>query len=187
MRDFKARLDSLTLAYEPLVDRLLSAAESGANTLPKFALRDAMRAESQANTLYSWARTFVPKDVANQTAMDKTTKIKMMPYIVIMAYAVRVKLDVHYVESTSVVKAEKAEYLERSRKVVDEFVALLRVTTNAILDTSSLLDVAIDYHLALGTYIALMAALRKSVQMLLTPADAPQPVALWDDGLADIR
>lgn len=44
--------------------------------------------------------------------MDKADKLKLMPYLVAMAYAVRIKLDVYYVESSVVDKAERGEYLE---------------------------------------------------------------------------
>ena len=99
VRDFKSMVDAVKLTYEPLTERMLKAAKSSASTLPKFALRDAAKAEMHANTLYSWARTFLPKETDNLAGMDKAAKLRMIPYVVSMAYAVRVKLDVHYVES----------------------------------------------------------------------------------------
>ena len=187
VRDFKSKVDTLMLAYEPLTRRLVKAAERQAIAFPTLALRDAAKAEMNANALYTWARTFVPMETDAPTKRNKATKLQLMPYIVAMAYAVRVKLDVYYVESSGVDEAELFEYLERGRKTVDEFVAIIEVTVRATLCDSSLLDVVLDYHLALTTYIALMAALRASAQIMLQSSDAPRTIALWDDGLDTIR
>ena len=176
------------LAYEPLTKKIIKAAEpSYTAPFTSLALRDAAKVEKHAIELYSWARTFLPKDTAKHPAMDKASKLKLVPYVVAMAYAVRIQLDVYYVESSAVNKDDRLEYLERSRTVVERFVDVLQVAMNVTLSDSSLLDVAMDYHLALTTYITLMAALRASVQIMLTPKDAPKTTALWDDGLAGIR
>lgn len=186
-RDFKSRLDLVTLAYEPLAKRFIKVAESDTLRFPPFAAKDAAKAEVQANALYAWARTFVPNENSNLADLDKLAKLKMMPYLVAMAYAVRVKLDVHYVEGSMLDRADRMEYLERSRNVVDEFVVLLRVAVNAILAKSSLLEVALDYHLALSTYLMLIATLRKSAQMMLAPTMSPGTVQVWEDGLSRVR
>ena len=186
-RDFRSRVDTLALAYEPLSRRIVKAAESRPGAFSALALKDATKAETNANMLYAWARTFVPTSTNAQAKMDKAGKLQLMPYIVAMAYAVRIKLDVYYVESSGVDRAERLEYLERSRNTVDEFVAIVKTAVRITLHDSSLLDVALDYHLALTAYIALMAALRASVQMVLKPSDAPSTIALWDDGLDKIR
>ena len=187
VRDFKSKLDGLTLAYEPLIERLARAAETRSSVFPTPALRDAAKAEMHANALYAWACTFVPTNTDVQTERDKASKLQMMPYIVAMAYAVRAKLDVYYVESSDMDGTERLEHLERCRKIVEEFVATIKVAVRVTLHDSSLLDVALDYPLALTTYMALMAAMRASVQMMLKPSDAPKAIALWDDGLDTIR
>ena len=187
VRDFKAKLDSAALAYEPLTERIIKAAEGGSGKFPSFALRDAAKAETNANALYSWARTFVPKDTDNQAGMDKAAKLRMMPYLVAMAYAVRIKLDVYYVESGGIDKSERLEYLERSRSTVDQFMGILEVAVGTMLNNSGLLEVALDYHLALTTYVAISTALRSSVQMMLAPKDMPEMIKAWDDGLTPIR
>ena len=187
VRDFRSKVDALTLAYEPLTRRLVKAAESHPIAFPALALRDALRTEMNANALYTWARTFVPTDTDVPIKRSKASKLQLMPYIVAMAYAIRAKLDVYYVESSGVDRAEQLEYLERCRNTVDEFMATIEVAMRVTLSNSSLLEMALDYHLALTTYIALMAALRASVQMALKPSDAPRTIALWDDGLDKIR
>ena len=67
---------------------------------------------------------------------------------------------------------------------MEQFIAILDVAVRTMLIESSLLEVALDYHLALTTYITLRAALRKSVQLMLTPKTAPRVIEEWDDGLA---
>ena len=187
VRDFKSKLDAVRLAYEPLMEQMLEVAKSDAHTFPQFAATDATKAEIHANILYSWARTYVPQDADSPATMDKTAKLNMMPYIVAMAYAVRVKLDVHYVESRGMIEAERHEYLKRSSNVVEQFMATLELAMRAMLHDSGLLEVALDYHLALTTCVTLKAAMRASVQMILGSHDVPRTTVLWDDGLAEIR
>ena len=187
VRDFKSKIDALTLAYEPLTKRIVQAAERRPIAFATLAIRDAAKAELHANALYTWARTYVPVDTDVRTERDKAGKLQLMPYIVAMAYAVRVKLDVYYVESSGVDKTERSEYLERGRNTVEEFVATIKVAVRVTLCDSSLLEVALDYRLALATYMVLMAALRATPQMMLRPDDAARTIALWDDGLDTIR
>lgn len=194
VREFEAALGSAALAHQPLVQRFIKALDAGGDTstntkrrFPLSAAKDAAKAETQANTLFAWASTFVPKTPASWARWNKQDKIAVMPYVVAMAYAVRIKLDVHYVEGSMVSDAEKSDYLERSRKTVDEFIPILQMAVKATLDGSSLLEVALDYHLALTTYVTLLTALRKSVQMTLSPQSSPENVVAWDDGLSSIR
>ena len=187
VRDFKSKVDALTLAYEPLTRRIVQAAERRPIAFATLAIRDAAKAELHANALYTWARTYVPTDTDVETKRDKAGKLQLMPYIVAMAYAVRVKLDIYYVESSDVDRAERLEYLERCRNTMDELATTIKAAVRVTLHESSLLEVALDYHLALTTYMALMAALRATAQMMLQPGDAPQTIALWDDGLDTIR
>ena len=126
-------------------------------------------------------------DVSSPADMDKAARLKMMLYVVAMAYAVRPKLDVHYVESRQVNKAERLEYLERSRNAVEQFMTILEVVVRTMLHDSSLLELALNYNLALTTYTTLKAALRASVEILLESKDVPKTIALWDNGLAEIR
>lgn len=197
VRDFKSRLDSVSLTYDPLVDRMIAAAERRVRTFPPAALRDAVRAEIHANALYAWARTFVHTGDSSSSSsgsssparatLQKADKLLMMPYVVAMAYAVRVKLDVHFVESSQVHEAERLDYLDRSRRTVEQFVELLQAVVRMTLEESSLLEVALDYNLALTTYATLLAALRGSAQMMLEPHGVPRPIVSWDDGLSGIR
>lgn len=187
VRDFKSKIDAVTLAYEPLAEQMREAAKLDASTFPQFVLRDAAKAEMHANALYSWARTFFPKDTSTHVDASKMDKLRMMPYVVAMAYAVRVKLDVHYIEGSATSAAERPEYFKRSRDIVDRFMAVVGMAVRSMLSDSSLLDVALDYHFALETYIALMTALQASLQAILKPKDAPGTIALWDDGLSQLR
>ena len=187
VRELKAKLEPVMLAYEPLVRRFTQAAESDPPAFPSFARDDAARAEKAANELYSWASTFVSKGTRSQVQLNKQAKLMMTPYLVIMAYAVRVKLDAHYVESSMLERAEKLQYLERSCSIVNGFVALLRVAISTILQGASLLELALDYQLSLTTYVTLTAKLQRNVQMMLAPGDSPRIIDMWDDKLSNIR
>lgn len=187
VREFKSKINSAKLAYDTLTEQMRKAAKKNTQTFTRFALKDAEKTEKQAIELYAWARTFLPGATDGPVNMDKTAKLKMMPYIVAMAYAVRAKLDVYYVESTRVEQAERSQYLERSRNTVEQFMEVLEVAVRAMLDGSSLLELALDYHLMMVTYVTLKAALQASVQLILESEDVPETTVLWDDGLAGIR
>lgn len=191
VREFKERIDSIMLAYEPLVEKITRAAESEDRKFSSFSSKDASKAEAMANALYAWAGTFVPREYDGLVSLNKNAKLALLPYLVAMAYAVRVKLDAHYVESSFVVKKERVEFLERSRGTVRKFLFLARMVLNSILESSSLLEVALEYHLALTTYVALTVTLRKSLQLMLEPCDTPngalRTAQAWDDGLSGIR
>ena len=188
VREYKSKLGSVAMAYEPLIRRFTNAAESDSHEFPASAAKDAAKVEAQANVLYSWASTFIPRHTGDSRArLSKQAKLEMMPYLVAMAYAVRVKLDVHYVEGGVAAESEKAEYMDRSRSLVDQFNAQLRTAMDMMLQKSSLLDVALDYNLALMTYALLMETLRKSVLIMLAPQNPPGVIETWDDGLSDIR
>lgn len=87
-RELKAKLDTLTLAYDPLIKDIVKAAESERRQLSTLVSRDAERAESSVNAIYVWANTFVPNSTRNAAAVSKQAKLKMMPYVVAMAYAI---------------------------------------------------------------------------------------------------
>ena len=95
----------------------------------------------------------------------------MTPYLASMAYAVRVKLDEHLVECSATSQVERAQSAERARGVVSELIALLQAAMTVTLSDPSLL----------------IATLRRSVQLMLSPEDTPAAIEMWDDGLSGIR
>ena len=188
IRELKSKLDSVALAYKPLTDWIVQAAESGRREFPPAALTDAAGAEAQADGVYFWARSLVSECAANPAGVGRIAKLKMMPYLVAMAYTVRVKLDACYVESIALPRPEgSGTCLERSRNAVSEFAAAVRTAVDVMLSESSLLEVALDYHLELSVYATMVVALQKSVEMLLSPDNPPEIPTQWDDGLSNIR
>lgn len=188
-RVFKSKIDALTLAYEPLAQKIIDAAKSDSSsiTFASQALKDANRAEKHAIELYSWAREFIPQDADTQADMDKTAKLKLIPYLVAMVYAVRVQLDVQYVDDHKSTRAERQGYLGRSRNIAEQLLAILAMAMRTLLQDSSLLEVALDYHIALTTCVESIKALRKCVQMMLAPSSVRESTELWDDELSEIR
>lgn len=111
----------------------------------------------------------------------------MTPYIVCMAYAVRVKLDAHLVRSHFLSKADRNRYLQRAVDIVEKFVKVIIQALNAMTTNASLLDIALDYHSSIMTYVALIKTLRSSAQAMQSPKAAPEETEMWNDGLAAIR
>ena len=185
-REFKAKLKLLTLAHDPLVEDIIHSSNYSVQGISEFAREDADKAIARAEELYAWAGTFLP-DIT-QATLNRQAKLELMPYIVAMAYAVRVKLDAQLVKSTLLPEAKRSPYLKRACGIVDEFVRVLQAAIMAVTVKTSLLEIALDYHQSLATYVTLISTLRSSTHMMLLPADAPaERVALWDDGLAEIR
>ena len=187
-REFKAKLNSLTLAYNPLVEDVISFAKHGSQGLSDFAREDADKAEMRADDLYSWAQTFVPTG-GGQAALSKHAKMELMPYIVAMAYAVRVKLDAHLVRSCLLSEVKRGPYLKRAHGIVDDFARVLQAALAAVVTNTSLVEIALDCYQPIATYVTLMAALRASVDTMLATERGPgsRKIALWDDGLGGIR
>ena len=113
----------------------------------------------------------------------------MMPYIVAMAYAVHVRMDARVIKSHSIAdKAERKRYLERCHRTIDDFVKLLRSAILATVTDTSLLEIALDYYLALETYVMLILSLQASVKMTTSPEPVTgAKIKAWDDGLSKIR
>ena len=187
-REFKAKLKTLTLAYDPLIEDMLSSTgDASDQSLSEFLKDDAHLAIMRADELSAWVDTFLPS-AAQEAAMSRRGKLELMPYIVAMAYAVRVKLDAHLVKSSLLPKAKRGAYLQRILAVVDEFVRVLQRALLGVVSDTSLLDIAINCQQPLATYVTLITTLRVTADTMLAPEDAPpKDVALWDDGLADIR
>ena len=187
MRKFKTKVDTLRQAFEPQAEKIVKTAVDESQQLTRYDKKDLARVEKEADELYSWAGSHVYKKHENHVGLDKAGKLMQMPYLVAMAYAIRVKMDVCYAESREVKLAERRQYQDRNRSIIEDITALLQIALNAILEKASLLEVALDYHWAVSTYVTLMVALRESEQMMLTPRNSSRTVELWDDGLSGIR
>ena len=184
-REFKTKLRLLTLAHDPLVADIINTAENTLQDISEFAKEDADKAIARAEELYAWAETFLP-DIS-QATLNKRAKLELMPYVVAMAYSVRVKLDAQ-LKSSLLPEAKRKAYLQRACSIVDEFVRVLQSTLVAVTADTSLLEIALDYYQPLAIYATLVASLRGSTRMMLQPEDAPpKEVVFWDDGLSDIR
>lgn len=186
-RDFKFKLDAVKLAYDPLTKLMPQVAQSDAYTFPWLAMSYIAQVEKKAGELYEWARAFVPKSTRDAVRMDKAAKLRIMPYMVAMMFAVRVQLDVYYIESAGVNNQERLKELQRSGDIVDQFTGTLETAVRVILYDSSLLEVALDYNLVLATCVTLKMALRAGIQTTLESEDASKMETMWDDGLSQIR
>ena len=184
-REFRAKLNSITLAYDPLVEEIAGLVEDRNHSLSDFVKEDADKAEMRADDLYSWASAHLPS--TSQAALHKRTKLELMPYIVCMAYAVRVKMDAYLVRSRLLPETRRAAYLQRATGIVDNFVRVLGPALIAVMANTSLLDVALDYHLPIATYLMLIMTLRNSAQSMVSPETESSQVEPWDDGLSGIR
>ncbi|MEM7555704.1 MAG: hypothetical protein AAF378_16705 [Cyanobacteria bacterium P01_A01_bin.84] len=141
-----------------------------------------------ATQLYYWAETFVPSDQKELENMSKDARFHVMPYLIAMAYAVRVKADAYAVESDTIDNADdRAAYLKRSRKIVDEFIEVLKFTADVLTTNASILDIALDYYLPLSAYLTAITSLRAGTDALLIPTYKHKIVGAWDDGLSRIR
>ena len=193
---FKEKLDLVTTPYKELVHDITEAAGNMDHQYSSLAgeivKENAIAAEKRADELHAWAKSNMPKAVGNSHVdRNKPKKIKMMPYIVAMAYAVRVKVDARMVKVHSMPAkgGEREKYLERNRKFIDDIVKLLREKITEIVDGASLLEIALDYYLVLATYAMLITSLQASVPMMVKPETTVEGEKIqgWDDGLSDIR
>lgn len=185
-RDLKGKMNSLSLAYGPLVDTFIKSAEHSTQCLSEIAKEDAYMAIMRADDLYAWAETFLPNK--SQATLSRWAKLELMPYVVAMAYAVRVKMDAHLVQSKLLSESSEAQYLQRNYAIVDDFISVLQPAIVGLISNTSLLEIALDYHQPLATYVTLIETLRTSAQLMLPLFEStPEKIAVWDDGLSGIR
>lgn len=71
--------------------------------------------------------------------------------------------------------------------IVDNFVQVIGPEVMAMTANTGLLNVALDYHLPITTYLTLITTLRNSVQTMVSPGAASRDISIWDDGLVGIR
>ncbi len=133
---------------------------------------NAAEAVSRAEELFAWTMKHLPSfgdgDESGQaTVLSKQEKLIAMPYTVAMAFAVRVKTDAHMVQSHSTVNPkDRQRILDKSCKDVKSFIEQLQKLLMATVRDTSLLELALDYHLPMTTYIMLIDSMRASVELM---------------------
>lgn len=196
----KERVQLATFAYDDLVSDIVGAAEKStgrqSQTLARSMARDsAVNAEGRAEELYAWAMTHLPdfghrNKESQVTGLNRHQKLGVIPYIVAMAYAVRIKIDARMVKSHSMEdKDDRERHLMRSRSIVGDFVSLLRAALMATVIDVSLLEMALDCHLPMATYMMLMKGIQASAQTMVEKSETinQTKIEAWDDGLSKIR
>lgn len=195
-RQFNTKLEWVALKYKELVGDIADAVENTDQRCQglagDLAKSDAIETESRADELYVWAKGLVPAsdDIGgSRTPLGMAGILGAMPYVVAMAYAIRVKVDARLVKSHSIAsKGERKRYLERSRSMIKEFVTRLRSIVMTIVRDASLLEIALDYHLALTTYVMLIASMEASAEIMVDANGAkPKTIPVWNDGLSKLR
>ena len=177
-QELKDKVDSLIQAHEPLVADIINFAADVSRGMSDYAKEDADKAEARADYLYSWA---------NKWALSEHAELKTMPYIVCMAYAVRVKLDAHLVRSSLCSKDDCAYYYREAADAVEKFVGVVSPALKAVTGDTSLLSIAFIRHYPIAIYATLVRTLRDSARNMGSPKAASKQIERWDDGLSGIR
>ena len=174
-RELRIEQDLVIRAHNEVVEDMIHVAES--EQLPPRASERASIAEQRADRLYFIAKSSVPASKSDQAALSKQDKLVLMPYIIAMAYATRVKVDARMITSLRDGPTE----LQRCQQYIDEFAQVLRNAIEAIVYDVSLLEVALDYYLPLAAYLNLYRGLGTQNEL---PSSGAR---VWEDGLAGIR
>ena len=186
-RDFKRRLDSLTVKDDRMCEDMMDAAQNQGR-YPEYAKDQAKDAMESAEDLYIWAHAMLPDGMDENTTMTRQRKLQIMPYIVAMAYAVRVQVDAYMVKSHFFASdVDQKKFIKMGHRIVDKFMDLLQSAVKALVAETCLLEIAMDYQLPLGTYLTLMQSLCGSIKSLSSPESIREKAAEWDDGLSCIR
>lgn len=192
-RAFKEKMRLITMKYDDLVQYMVSEIKSKRrrnSSLTEKRVQDtANDVERLADDLYAWASTFVPDPDDQQEGVSKQTRLSWMPYVMAMAYANRAKTDAHMVMSYAIRnRSVRENHLSQSQKKTSEFIELLFSVAMATIKDTSLLEVALDYHLTLKAYVILISALKMNQKVALGSGnESAKKPRLWDDGLSSIR
>ena len=186
-REFKRKLDMLAIKDDRMCEDMMDAAQNQGR-YPEYAKENAKDAMESAEDLYIWAEAMLPDQMDGETAMTRQNKLEIMPYIVAMAYSVRVQVDAHMVKSHFLADdTDRKKFVKSGHKIVDKFIELLNSAIEALVAQTCLLEIAIDYQLPLATYLTLMKSLCGSLKSLSSPESIKEKPADWDDGLSSIR
>ena len=187
-RKFMQKKGLVEMSYKEVCNDIIQAARRVDGRFMSTAKDNAVIAETRADELYIWARGFIPSGISSPVGLDRQGKIDMMPYIMAMAFAVRVRVDARKVRTSSIEDdSDRMSFSERTRGIIDELISVIRSAIVALVSNTSLLEIALDYHEQLAAYVNLIAGLEASEQSMSAPEERPDNDILWDDGLSEIR
>lgn len=198
-RKLRASLNVVTIKYKELLIDMAYAAEERNRGFPSLAAGQAQdcarNADKRALTLYTDAEShMIPASTdtgtsARKKSKTKQKKLKATEYAKAAVYATRVRIDAWMVLSHGYKKGdERKRYLDKLRRFVNDVVERLRGAAEATVKDTSLLEMALDYHLPLATYVMLIVSLQTTIKMVLEPPGATNVEKIqWDDGLSQIR
>ena len=82
---------------------------------------------------------------------------------------------------------DRASFKTRSQAIVVDFVSLLTETLIELVTSTSLLEVALDFHLYISTYISLIRGFRTSLEPCKHAVSKLTDLYDYDDGFAALR
>ena len=176
------------MTHDRVVDDLIVSIQTNGEKASQLAESNAEKVEYRADELYAWSKTFLP-DMSSP--LSRVSKVSIMPYILSMAYAIRVKLDTVASRIVLMGDEEGTESLELIGKDVEAFIQVLQSALKAIIRDTGLLEVALDYYMPLAILATLIQALKIApISPRLSDSDwhlEGEAIAVWDDGLSGIR
>lgn len=147
---------------------------------PGYVKDDAKEAKRNARELYAWAKSHL-------SARSKKAKLQNLPYVVAMAFAVRVEMDACIIESEMMARIEdQISHLERSWKGVEKFMRVVMRQVVEVTMSTSLLEIAYHFRLHVATYMTLMRSFRASMVALSSPHISLDDICTWDSGPPEV-
>ena len=186
-RGLKEKWKMVSGAYEELCDCICEREKNNGH-FPSTAQKIADKAEGRAEDLYCWAESIA--ETPSSSRVDESVKeaqIKQWPCVVAQAYAMQVRFDARMVKSCSIVDdGERRKYQEMSRDIKNVLIEKIRGKIRTIILDTSLLDMALDYHLPVLIYTKLIDNLQRE-QKIQQPEDMRESTEALEDGLSKLR
>lgn len=178
--EFYAKQETLKKMYNGMIDDIASGRPYSSHA--KDSARDAQKT---AIDFCSWTKAHLLKS-------DRAELIKNFPFIVAMAFSVRVEMDSLIIQSEMEKNdKEKEPFMSRIRRSEKELIETLFNQLCGLVKSSSLLEIAFDLHVYVATYITLIKSFRASLSLLpsssSTRQELPCGIHDWDDGLSPLR
>ena len=187
--EFKKKVEDAEFAYDDLIQKIAQATENEGRKLPPGARNSATKAYDHAKKLRYWIWDLMVDSDPSWASLKREDKLLSMPYLIALAYAVRMMVDARMVMNHEIEDevSRKLKSLDCSR-IMNEFLGVARSAIMALVCNLSLLEVAEDYYLPLAAYMKLSIGIKASDPIM----PRPEMIAAareqgWSDGLSDIR
>lgn len=167
VEEFEKNIEDAKSAYDDLVQKIDEAIGNEGRKLPSDARSSATNAYDCAKELYNWVSRLLDVSESSWASPKREEKLVSMPYIVALAYAVRIMIDARMVMSHESEDESSRELMSlECRRIMDSFRSLAGLAVIALTLNVGFLEAAWDCRLPLEAYMMLTVGMNANDPIL---------------------